>query len=211
MLTEPRNVAIQISSITSHLPDQQAGSHPGSYAKAFRGICRGNGGNHRLAEAQCPSCPNPPTSTRPCNRANPGEDRYCISVEKDPMSAPDQLEPIPPRVELVQRWEALMGRSSPPRFSSTRLYRGIRYAEQVAADPTLQRLDRQVSRRLRQLARQPQPRRRNILPGSLGSQVILPADRKTAGTSKRCYATYRAKRSRSRKTDVECGFPSRRP
>ena len=82
------------------------------------------------------------------------------------MSAPDQLEPMPPRRELVQRWEALMGRSPPPGFSSTRLYRGIRYAEQVAADPTLQRLDRQVSRRLRQLARQPQPRRRNILPGT---------------------------------------------
>ena len=36
-----------------------------------------------------------------------------------------------------------------------RLHRGIRYAEQVAADPELTRLDREVNRRLKQLARQP--------------------------------------------------------
>ncbi len=86
------------------------------------------------------------------------------------MSAPDQPDPLPERGELIARWEVLMGNPPPPGFSATRLFRGIRYAEQVAADPALQRLDRQANRRLRQLARQTysrtRPTRKKLMPGT---------------------------------------------
>ena len=63
------------------------------------------------------------------------------------MNGLNDLEALPPRQELIERWEELMGKPPPPRISNVRLYRSIRYAEQVAADPELQRLDRQVNRR----------------------------------------------------------------
>jgi len=82
------------------------------------------------------------------------------------MSGPDLPDPMPARAELISRWEALMGNPPPSGFSTIRLFRGIRYAEQVAADPALQRLDRQVNQRLKQLARHPLPRTNKILPGT---------------------------------------------
>ena len=82
------------------------------------------------------------------------------------MSQADQTETIPDRQSLIGRWEELMGDPPPLRFSTVRLYRGIRYAEQVAADPELQRLDRQVNRRLKQLAKQPTPKKKKVQPGT---------------------------------------------
>ena len=82
------------------------------------------------------------------------------------MTAADQVEGLPDRATLTARWQDVMGSSPPPRLSRHRLYRGIRYAEQVAADPELQRLDRQVSRRLKQLARQPKSKSRSVPVGT---------------------------------------------
>lgn len=82
------------------------------------------------------------------------------------MKTLDQIEEIPSRTELLERWESLMGKPPPARLSNVRLYRGIRYTEQIAADPALQRLDRQVNRRLMQLARQKKPKSQSILPGT---------------------------------------------
>lgn len=82
------------------------------------------------------------------------------------MSGSNESEKLPDRADLIVRWEHIMGTPPPSRFSSVRLYRGIRYAEQVAADPELQRLDRQVNQRLKQLARQPNTKKQKILPGT---------------------------------------------
>ena len=54
------------------------------------------------------------------------------------MNGLNDLEALPPRQELIERWEELMGKPPPPRISNVRLYRSIRYAEQVAADPQAQ-------------------------------------------------------------------------
>ena len=76
---------------------------------------------------------------------------------------------MPPRPALLARWQALLGRPPPARYSTVRLYRDIRYAEQITADPELQRLERRVNERLQQLARQPKPKKakkQSILPGT---------------------------------------------
>lgn len=82
------------------------------------------------------------------------------------MSNPTDTETLPDRAELISRWKVVMRSPPPTGFSSIRLYRGIRYAEQVAADPELQRLDRQVNQRLKQLAKNPPAKRQKILSGT---------------------------------------------
>ena len=86
------------------------------------------------------------------------------------MSAIDRSKRLEHRVELLTRWTAVVGGAPPTALSTIRLERGIRYAEQIAADPSLKRLDRQVNRRLQQLARRTNPtkrtRRKKPMPGT---------------------------------------------
>ena len=70
------------------------------------------------------------------------------------------------RTELLDQWTRQVGGAPPAGLSTTRIERAIRYAEQVANDPALVQLDRQVNRRLKQLARQTRPRSAKLLPGT---------------------------------------------
>ena len=71
---------------------------------------------------------------------------------------------------LAVRWAAVIGGAPPSRLSPERIIRSLHYAEQVAADPVLTRLDRDVNRRLRQLAKQSSANQRStsaaLLPGT---------------------------------------------
>jgi hypothetical protein len=79
------------------------------------------------------------------------------------MSGPDSAE----NEDLAVRWAAVIGGPLPAGLSPERLARSLRYAEQVAADPALSRIDREINRRLKQLARQKAPvTPRRILPGT---------------------------------------------
>jgi len=82
------------------------------------------------------------------------------------MSSQNQVDPAAARKSALARWTATFGGDPPARLSTTRMERAIRYAEQVANDPALVRLDRQVNRRLKQLSRQTQPRSSKLLPGT---------------------------------------------
>jgi hypothetical protein len=55
--------------------------------------------------------------------------------------------------DLAKRWAAVFGGAPPSRLSPERIIRSLHYAEQVAGDPILTRIDRDVNRRLRQLAK----------------------------------------------------------
>lgn len=71
------------------------------------------------------------------------------------------------REALAVRWATVIGGPLPVGLSPERLLRSLQYAEQVAADPALARIDREVNRRLKQLARQKAPATaRRILPGT---------------------------------------------
>jgi hypothetical protein len=79
------------------------------------------------------------------------------------MSGQDSAE----NEDFAVRWAAVIGGPLPAGLSPERVTRSLRYAEQVAADPALPRIERDVNRRLKQLARQKAPvTPRRILPGT---------------------------------------------
>ena len=84
-----------------------------------------------------------------------------------PPPTPNALTTTPPdRTQLIADWEALKGSKPPPGLSSTRLHKDIRYTKQVASDPALQQLDREVRRRLKQLSRQTKPKKKAFPSGT---------------------------------------------
>ena len=72
------------------------------------------------------------------------------------------------RVELLARWTAVVGGEPPTALSTIRLERGVRYAEQLTADPSLKHLDQKINRRLQQLPTNPakRTRRKKPMPGT---------------------------------------------
>ncbi len=83
------------------------------------------------------------------------------------MSGQDAASRAADRAQLLTHWGILPGGDKNAcGLSTARLARAVRYAEQVAADSALVRIDRDVNRRLKQLARQKAPTARRILPGT---------------------------------------------
>lgn len=72
----------------------------------------------------------------------------------------------PERAALLERFTELLNQTSPKGMSSVRLQKEVDYAEQLAADPELARLDREVNKRLGKLARQPKSKRQTTQPGT---------------------------------------------
>ena len=82
------------------------------------------------------------------------------------MSGSQDVNPATVRTDLLARWRAVFGSAAPVGLSAMRIERAIRYAEQVANDPSLVQLDRQVNRRLKQLAQQTTPQAPKLLAGT---------------------------------------------
>ena len=72
----------------------------------------------------------------------------------------------PQRNELIGQFSDLLGQAPPKGMSTVRLQREIVYAERLKANPQLARIDKDVNKRLRQLARQPKSKRQATGPGS---------------------------------------------
>ena len=72
----------------------------------------------------------------------------------------------PQRKALIERFTTLIGQPPPKGASSARMHKEIDYAERLAADPGLARIDKEVSQRLRALARQPRSKRQTPQPGT---------------------------------------------
>ncbi len=72
----------------------------------------------------------------------------------------------PERTALIQRFTTLLGQSPPKGISTVRLRKEIEYAERLAADPELARVDKEVNKRLRKLAKQPKSARRDHQSGT---------------------------------------------
>ena len=70
------------------------------------------------------------------------------------------------RSELLSSWTALKGFSPPAGLPSVRMRRDLDYAEQVAADLRLVRIERQVLKRLKQVGRESTNRSAAIAPGT---------------------------------------------
>ncbi len=83
------------------------------------------------------------------------------------MSGEEAASRATDRTQLLNHWGTLSGGDENAcGLSTARLARAVRYAEQVAADPALGRIEKEVNRRLKQLARQKAPAARRILPGT---------------------------------------------
>ena len=82
------------------------------------------------------------------------------------MSGSEDANAATVRTDLLARWRAVFGSDAPGGLSAMRIERAIGYAEQVANDPTLVQLDRQVNRRLKQLSQQTTPQAPKLLAGT---------------------------------------------
>ena len=83
-----------------------------------------------------------------------------------PISRYRAVRMTPQRKALIERFTTLLGQPPPKGASSARMHKEIDYAERLAADPGLARIDKEVNQRLRALARQPRSKRQTPQPGS---------------------------------------------
>ncbi len=70
------------------------------------------------------------------------------------------------RLELIERFTKLLRQAPPKGMSSVRMQKEVDYAERLIADPELARIDKEVNKHLRRLAKQPKSNRQTTQPGT---------------------------------------------